>query len=192
MYLILKTFWKKPILKINLYRLSFQTENETIETLLGYLQVTKSQISFEAYAIYKKYRILKGPMVFSEVKSNIGFAYDKESGNFTAPVSGNYSFRLVKEGYDGRDGRRINASISIMNNGTPQTFVRGLPTDMFSDMYTQSRYSYELYNFDKTWYLNLTKADVINLNSRWDLKIGDHYKLERITWSGFLVEAFQD
>ena len=43
---------------------------------------------------------LRHKIKFNHVKTNVGEAYDPESGNFEAPVAGTYAFHWVNTNYD--------------------------------------------------------------------------------------------
>ena len=165
-----------------------------METLVGYIQTTEHQIMFRVYqnyvGRYNDYCRLEDTIVLTQVENNYGGGFDKDTGKFIVPKSGNYTFWMEKTGYTNNKTARVDLSLSATVNGTVVNSIGQFKTNMFSDY---SGYSFEIVtNFDFTWNMTLSKFDIVSITTANKLAIGRSSKMDKITWSGFLSAPIND
>ena len=177
-------------------RMSFcnmDSENGDLETLVGYIKVQSSQLSFRAYTSYSSTSRLRSTLIFSfrtPLELNDGDAYNNENGLFVTPVSGNYTFnlQLVKTNKIEESERSRNCSLEVHVDGSPvKSFEIG---GKYYNSY------YYLMDFNETWELTLEKGSRVHINAPDNCSgsgyIGIGYRgIDKLTWSGSLVAAFE-
>ncbi|XP_044024161.1 complement C1q tumor necrosis factor-related protein 3-like [Siniperca chuatsi] len=132
----------------------------------------KSQVAFSASLVSTVQWTDHGPfdtnttLVFQRVKTNIGNAYDKETGIFTAPVKGLYYIRFT--GCVGKSGK-LNAA--VMKNGVNVFAIYNVPATRGT---TSNGMTLALEEGDRLW---------VELWA--NTSISDQSRLS--TFSGFLV-----
>ena len=181
-----------------LARLGFcnmETENDDLETLVGYVQVTKTQQLFKAFKRYSSSASIT-TIILDEVETNYQDVYDKSNGKFIAPFTGNFSFRLIKEGYSFDpesidDGDIHNRTLSVMSGD--ESVINFDQLKVKSSMYysgynNRNRgYYYDLNDLDETWEMSLEKSEEVYLKMLETVTLGRHTQKDKLTWIGSLV-----
>ena len=171
------------------------TGTASSETLLGFVQTTKYQVMFQAYEIFKRYRRFKDTIVLTQIEADYGHDYNKNLGEFTVPISGNYTFKILKTGYANNKTASADFSLSAKVNDSVVKIVKGFKVDLYQDMLAGGRgYSWDLVsNFELSYNLTLKKFDVVTIaTSTPGLTIGRHGMHDKITWSGSLISPIND
>lgn len=87
-------------------------------------------------------------LVFDNVKTNVGYAYNKFTGIFTAPINGVYVLTCTIT----MDGKEAYASYDIMKNA-----------DIEGTFFVDAEYSYDIYSSSLTVVLSLEVGDTLFL-----------------------------
>ena len=176
-------------------RLSFcnmETENEDLETLVGYVQVTKTQQLFKAFKRFSSTASIT-TLILDEVETNYQDVYDKSNGKFVAPFAGNFSFRLIKEGYS-FDPETVddlaNRTLTVMSGDESVINFDELKVQYsryYSSYNSRNNYYYDLNDLDETWEMALEKSEEVSLKMLQTVTLGRHDKKDKLTWIGSLV-----
>ena len=84
--------------------------------------------------------------MLTQIEADFGNNYDKDSGQFTIPITGNYTFKIRKTGYANNDKNAYaDFSLSSKVNDTVVKSVKGFKVHLYQDMDADDNRGYSWY-----------------------------------------------
>ena len=170
-----------------------QSEQDDLETLVGYVNVANAQLIFKVSRTFTSARSYSNgeSIILTNVERQADYPdlYSAQTGTFLVPFSGNYSFTLEFD---------HGAHLSHCSSNTHHTLIAAYNGEEIAEHWN-FRYNYDRYNsgsrylcsFAQTWQMTLNEGDEVTIRS-----IGDRYngvqQNSEMTWTGSFAARFEN